>query len=151
MIIAQHTLETTALSKNIWALWVDASGYKKWDERTEWAKLKGEFKVGTRGELKPKGGFSAVFTITEMKTGRSFTYLTPLPFARLQFHHAMEPTDMGTRLTHRIEVKGPLAWVWARVLGPKARAHLPVAMRKLARLAEQPSIVEQSGPAVVPK
>lgn len=151
MIITQHTLETTALPENIWALWADVPGYKEWDEAIVWAKLKGEFKVGTRGELKPKGGFSAVFTITEMKTGRSFTYLTPLPFARLQFHHAMEPTDMGTRLTHRIEVKGPLAWVWARVLGPKARAHLPVAMRKLARLAERPSIVEQSGPAVVPK
>ena len=102
------------------------------------AKLKGEFKVGTRGELKPKGGFSAVFTITEMEEGRAFSDATQLPFAKLCFHHRMEPTDMGTRLTHRIEVNGPLAWIWARILGSKMRSGLPIAMRKLARLAEHP-------------
>ena len=49
MLIAQHTLETTALPENIWALWIDASGYNEWDDRIEWAKLNGEFKVGASG------------------------------------------------------------------------------------------------------
>ena len=151
MIITQHTLETTAVPGNIWALWADIPGYKEWDDGIEWAKLNGGFKVGTSGELKPSRGRPAVFTITEMVEGRSFSDLTTLPFARLRFHHSMEPTDMGTRLTHRIEVEGPFAWIWAQVLRSAFRANLPAAMRKLARLAEQPSIVEQSGPAVVPK
>ncbi len=138
MIITQHTLETTALPENIWALWADVPGYKEWDEAIVWAKLKGEFKVGASGKLKPNGGHTAAFTITEMEEGRSFSYVTLLPFARLQFHHAMESTDMGTRLTHRIEVKGPFAWVWAQVLRSALRTNIPAAMRKLARLAEQP-------------
>ncbi|MBL0313612.1 MAG: SRPBCC family protein [Holophagaceae bacterium] len=138
MIITQHTLETTALPGNIWTLWMDVPGYKDWDEGIEWAKLGGEFKVGASGELKPTGGRVAVFTITEMVEGHSFSDSTPLPFAQLRFHHALEPTAMGTRLTHRIEVEGPLAWIWAQVLRPAFRANLPASMRKLARLAEGP-------------
>ena len=141
MILAQHTLETTALPENIWALWADVSSYKEWDDGIEWSKLNGEFNVGAHGELKPNGGRPTVFTIVEMLEGRSFTDLTPLTLGRLRFHHSMEPTDMGTRLTHRIEVEGPLAWIWAQVLKTVFQASLPAAMRKLARLAEKPGSV----------
>lgn len=136
MILAQHTLETTARPENIWTRWADPSTYKDWDDGVEWAKLGGGFNVGTIGELKPMGGPAAEFLITALEDGRSFSDLTRLPFARLRFHHSLEPTDMGTRFTHRIEVEGPLAWVWASLLGSKLKAGLPIAMRKLARLAE---------------
>jgi len=149
MLIAQHTLETTALPENIWALWMDVPGYSGWDDGIEWAKLSGEFKVGASGELKPRGGRAAVFTITELVEGRSFSDLTKLPFARLRFRHSMEPTDMGTRMTHRIEVEGPLTWIWVQVLQPSFQASLPAAMRKLARLAEKPGTTGQRGPGVV--
>lgn len=138
MIITQHTLETTAIPENIWALWADVSSYQEWDGGIESAKLNGAFKVGSSGELKPAAGRPAAFTITEMVEGRSFSCLAPLPFGRLRFHHWMEPTSMGTRLTHRIEVEGPFAWIWARALGKAFRANLPASMRKLARLAERP-------------
>ncbi len=138
MILAQHTLETTALPENIWTLWADVSGYKEWDDGIEWAKLNGEFKVGASGELKPTRGRSAVFTITELVVGRSFSYFTPLPFARLRFQHWMVPTNMGTRLTHSIEVEGPFAWIWAGMLRPIFRPNIAAATRKLARLAERP-------------
>ncbi len=149
MIIAQHTLETTALPGNIWALWADVSGYSEWDDGIEWAKLSGEFKVGASGELKPKDGRIATFTITGMEAGRSFSDLTPLPFARLRFQHSLEPTAMGTKVTHRIEVEGPLAWIWAQVLRPAFRGSLPAAMRKLARLAEKPGTAGPPEPGVV--
>lgn len=138
MIIAQHTLETTATPENIWALWADVARYPEWDGGTEWARLDGGFKAGNHGELKPVGGRAAAFTITEMVEGRSFSDLIGLPFARLRFHHSMEPTGMGARLTHRIEVEGLLAWIWARRLGPAFQTDLPASMRKLARLAERP-------------
>ncbi len=138
MIVAQHTLETTARPEAIWARWTDTSTYAEWDETVEWAKLEGDFKVGTRGELKTRTGSPMAFTLTDLAEGHSFSDLTRLPFADLRFHHSLETTGMGTRLTHRIEVQGPLAWIWARVLGPKMRAELPIAMRKLARLAEHP-------------
>jgi hypothetical protein len=56
------------------------------------------------------------------------------------FHHSMEPSTMGTRLVHRIELEGPLAWIWGRALGSVLRANLPAAMRKLAQLAEPPML-----------
>ena len=138
MIIARHTLETTALPENIWSLWADVQGYKAWNLGIEWATLNGDFKVGANGQLKPREGRLTSFTLTEVAEGRSFSVLAPLPFARLLMRHSMEPTDMGTRLTHRIEVEGPLAWLWGRVAAPAFRASLPPAMRKLARLAERP-------------
>ena len=138
MIIAQHTLETTALPSNVWARWADPSSWPEWEEGVEWARLDGEFKVGGRGELKPKGASPAQFTITSLEEGRAFSDQTPLPFARLRFSHRLDATDMGTRFTHVIDVEGPFAWIWASILGPKLRAGLPDAVRKLARLAEHP-------------
>lgn len=140
MILAQHTLETTALPENIWTLWADVPGYKDWDGGIEWGRLEGGFTLGARGEIKPHGGRVAAFTITGLEEGRSFSTLTLLPFAKLRFHHSMEPTSMGTKLAHRIEVEGPCSWIWAGVLGSAMRANLPAAMRKLARLAEQPAL-----------
>lgn len=138
MIIAQHTLETTALPEAIWSLWADPASYSTWDRGLEWARLNGAFKLGATGTMKPSGGSVSGFTISELVEGRSFVLLAPLPFARLRFIHSMEPTHMGTRLTHRIEVEGPLAWIWGRLLRSALAANLATATRKLAQLAERP-------------
>ena len=136
MILAQHTLETTALPENVWARWADVASYPEWDEGVESARLDGEFKVGACGVIKPKGGRPASFKITEVEEFRTFADQTLLLFARLRFSHKLEATDMGTRFTHVIQAEGPLAWVWSLILSPKLKTGLSPAMRKLARLAE---------------
>lgn len=146
MILARHTLETTATPEQIWVLWVDVPGYGRWDDSIEWARLASGFQVGATGELQPREGRRTAFTIVALEEGRSFSCLASLPFAQLRFTHSMEPTEMGTRLTHGIELSGALAWVWGRVLGPVCRSNLPIAMRKLARLAEQPAAFTRGNP-----
>lgn len=138
MILAQHTLETTARPENIWARWADPSTYPEWNDAVEWARLDGEFRAGSLGELKTHSGSPMAFTLTDVEEGRAYSDLTRLPFARLRFIHRLETTEMGTRLSHRIEVEGPLAWIWGLILRSKMKAALPIAMRKLARLAEHP-------------
>ena len=42
---------------------------------------------------------------------------------------------MGTRLTHRIEISGPLSWLYGWSLGRRLKEDLAPSMRRLARLA----------------
>ncbi len=134
---AQHTIETTTQPESIWRRWADVPGWPEWDEGLEWATLQGPLAVGSSGVLKCRGGERLPFRVVELVEGRSFTCAgRTLLGTNLSFVHRLEPTDLGTRLTHRVEARGPLAWLVGLTLGRRLRESLPRAARKLARVAE---------------
>lgn len=47
-----------------------------------------------------------------------------------------ETVAVGTRLTNTIYIEGRLAWLWRRVLGPRAERALPGAQEKIVALGE---------------
>jgi len=131
----EHTLETTTEPEAIWLRWKDVDGWPDWDEGLEWARLLGPLKPGSLGSLKRKGGLSQRFTIEEVQEGRSFTCIGKWLLTRMRLVHHVEPSELGSRITHRIEVEGPMAW-WLRLtLARRIRETLAPAVRKLARIA----------------
>jgi hypothetical protein len=52
------------------------------------------------------------------------------------FSHEVTPDVSGTRITHRVEISGPLAGLFARLLGPNLKQGLPEAVNGLVRMAE---------------
>ena len=134
---AQHTLETTTRPESIWRCWMDVQGWPDWDEGLEWATLQGPPGVGVAGVIKRRGGERLSFRVVEFVEGRSFTCSGRTLGTSLLFMHRLEPTDLGTRLTHRVEARGPLAWLLGLTLGRRLRDSLPRAARKLAHLAEK--------------
>ena len=134
---AQHTLETTTPPESIWRCWTDVPGWPDWDDGLEWATLQGPLAVGASGVLKCRGGERVSFRVTEFIEGRSFTCLGRQLGADVTFVHRLEPSSLGTRLTHRVEARGPLAWFLRLTLGRRLRESLPRAARKLAHLAEK--------------
>jgi len=131
----EHTLETTTEPEAIWLRWKDVDGWPDWDEGLEWARLLGPLKPGSSGSLKRKGSISQRFTVEEVQEGRGFTCLGKWLLTRMRLVHTVEPSKLGSRVTHRIEVEGPMAW-WLRLtLARRIRETLAPAMRKLARIA----------------
>jgi hypothetical protein len=49
--------------------------------------------------------------------------------------HELEPIEGGVRLVNTIYIRGPLARLWASVLGPQAKRGLPGWQRRAAELA----------------
>lgn len=130
-----HTVTTTAPPEAIWALWSDARTWKDWDTGLKDAALDGVFDVGARGTIKPLSGGSANFEITAVDPGRSYTFETALPGAKLVITRTIVSTA-PTTFRHDVAFKGATAGVMAGQMGAGFRADLPVAMDKLARLAE---------------
>ena len=131
----EHTLETTTEPEAIWLRWKDVDGWPDWDEGLEWSRLLGPLKPGSSGSLKRKGGLRQRFIVEEVQEGRGFTCMGKWLLTHMRLVHTVEPSQLGSRVTHRIEVEGPMAW-WLRLtMASRIRETLAPAVRKLARIA----------------
>ena len=101
---------TQASPEAIWTLWADVGNWKEWDPGVEDTSIGGPFAEGTRYELKPKGGPKVTSVLTEVRPGEDFSDHTRLPLTNLDFSHEVERVGEETRLTHRVEISGPLAF-----------------------------------------
>jgi Polyketide cyclase / dehydrase and lipid transport len=128
---------TQASPEAIWTLWADVGNWKEWDPGVEDSSIGGPFAEGTHYELKPKGGPAVTSVLTEVRPGEEFSDHTRLPLANLDFSHEVERVGKETRVTHRVEISGPLAFVFASLMGRGMERGLPETMRNLARLAEE--------------
>ena len=134
---AQHTLETTTRPESIWRCWTNVQGWPEWDESLQSAALQGPVQIGTPGLLTWRRGGRIVFRVTEFVEGRRLACSGRVLGTELLFRYSLEPSELGTRLTHSVEARGLLAPILAMTLGHRLKENLPLAARKLARLAER--------------
>jgi len=132
---AEHTLDTSADPQEVWRRLEEVSTWPEWDAGVAWAELAGPFKDGTQGRMKVRGEGTLTFRLARVKVNQSFTALVRLPLAVVRHTHDQEPSTMGTRMTHRVEITGLLSWLYAMTRGRKLREGLAPSMRCLARMA----------------
>jgi len=132
---AEHTLQTTTEPEAIWRSWTEVSRWPEWDEGLEWARIDGPLAVGSLCTLKHQNWGTMVFRVVAMQEGKGFTCARHGFLADLTIQHHCEPSEMGSRVTQRVEARGFLAWWLHITLGRRLRESLPKAVRKLARVA----------------
>jgi hypothetical protein len=134
---AEHRTEVVAEAA-IWAhAYADASAWPEWNPEIAAARLDGPLALGARARIRFRTGARMTFTVTEFSEGRLFTDEARLPGARMAHRHelAPEPAGAGTLLTNTISIDGPLAPLWARLLGRRAAAALPASQCAIVELA----------------
>jgi hypothetical protein len=132
-----------AQPEHVWPFYADTSRWLEWDHELSDVKLEGPFAAGTKGALKPKDGPRTRFVLSAVEPLKGFSDTSFLPLASMDFEHKLEPVAEGTRLTHIVTIRGPLTFVWRRVIGRKIAAQLPTAMQTLAQLATQAALNEK--------
>lgn len=134
MTLIQHVLETSASPAEVWKLWSEVEGWPSWQDGLHGARLEGPLKAGTRGRLKVPGG-SRRFRVLAVEEGTRLCWEVRGFLRRATVEYLLEPTEMGCRITHRIEIVGLGVWMdpWFRQ-GRISRA-LPEGVRRLARTA----------------
>jgi hypothetical protein len=114
----EHSADSRADSEAIWRRYTDVEHWSEWSRRgVQWSRLDGPFEVGTTGTSKAPGTRPLKFELAAVEPGRLFASEAKLPGAKLRFEHSLSPKEQGCRITHRVELDGPLAsvyWTLAR-------------------------------------
>lgn len=136
MLIIKHTLETKASAAAIWQIWQDVSNWNSWDHGLEFSQIDGPFEAGTTGTLKPKGGPLVRTKLTKVIPMSCFVDEAKLPLAKILVSHFLTEVEGKWFVTHQIEMKGPLAFFFAFVIGRQMKKNLPDEMRGMVKKAE---------------
>jgi uncharacterized membrane protein len=107
--------------ERVWSVVVDVD---RWPERvptvTSVERLdEGPLVVGSRTRLQQPRLPTAVWTVTELTPGRSFTWESSSPGVTVTASHVVEPHPEGAQLTLAVDVSGPLSrmgWLMTRSL-----------------------------------
>ncbi len=132
-----RTQETKARPEAIWHRWEMVEHWPEEDNNLEWARLEGEFVVGSKITMKPKGSPKSSVVIKEMIVGKSYTTEGKIPFGKLIISHKVEKlTEKHAAFTHTLTLTGPLRKLFVRLFAQKLANDLPEKMQNIARLAE---------------
>lgn len=137
MLIIKHTVETKALPENIWEIWKDVHNWNTWDHGIEYSTLNGPFQTGTTGTLKPKDGPLVHTKLTHVEPFKMFVDESKLPLGRIIVSHYLNISNEVTQVTHLIEMKGPLAFLYAFIIGRTMKKNLPLEMKAMVEKAEK--------------
>jgi hypothetical protein len=103
-------------SVQVWDVWTDINQWTAWQGDLDAAKLEGEFKVGNTFLLQPKGGPRVNIELLVVEPGRKFTDLTRFPLAQMEGCHEFVETPKGLEIRTTMSVRGPLAFVWRKLV-----------------------------------
>jgi hypothetical protein len=131
-----YTLSTTADKETFWRVWTDVKNWPAWDTPLKEAKLEGSFQQGSQGNVVTAQGQRSHFTITECKPLQSYAFTTHLPGAKLNVWRYFSG---DSAFTHHVTFSGPLASLFAALLGRGFMKALPPVMENLKRIAEDAS------------
>lgn len=135
-----HTWEKTYQNvgkQAIWQLWADINNWPKWHDDLEYCQLHGKFEKGSFFTLKPKNMRGVNIEITDIQPGLAFTDCTTFWGAKMYDTHSMVETDNGITIKNEMRVKGPMSWLWVKLVARYVASTIPnetEALVKLARL-----------------
>ncbi len=116
--------------------WIDHSTWGEWSPDTDWVRVDGAVALGATGVIKPTGGPKTRFSISALETNLEYTDTSYLPGARLVFQHLVAATPQGCELEVHVSVSGPLARVWAKIMGAGFRESTQADLDRLVGLVE---------------
>jgi uncharacterized membrane protein len=134
----QHTVTIAAPPERVWAMIVDV---ERWPERMPTVDSverldAGPLAVGSRTRLAQPRMPTAVWTVTELADGSSYTWESRSPGATVTAAHIVEPHADGSRLTLALTVSGPMAGIGWLLSRSKARRYVETEAATLKSLAE---------------
>lgn len=137
--IATASANSTSPPSAFYARWIDHQTWPQWDTDTEWVRFNEPVAPGAHGVLKPRGGPKTRFTIAVLDLDKEYTDVSSMLGATLRFQHlAAASTERPelTELAARVTLTGPLARLWALILGKDFAESVPASLNRLIELVE---------------
>ncbi len=134
----RHTVTIAAPPERVWSVVVDVD---RWPERIPTVDAverldAGPLVVGSRTRLQQPRLPTAVWTVTELTQGSSFTWVSRSPGVTVTASHLVEPHPDGSRLTLAVDVSGPIAWMGWLMTRSLTRRYVETEAASMKRAAE---------------
>ena len=127
---------STVPASGFFARWIDHDSWGEWSPDTDWVRVNGPVALGATGVIKPTGGPKTRFSISALEPDHEYTDTSFLPGAKLVFQHLVSEESGVTTLDVAVSMNGPLAWLWARVMGSGFRESTQADLDRLVALVE---------------
>lgn len=132
-------IEIAAPPQRVWAVTTDVERWPEWTASVLSVRRldDGRFRVGSRARVRQPKFLPAVWQVTELEDGRSFTWVTRSPGLRAAGHHRVEPISGGSRATLSVTYSGALGGLVARLLGKTTERFLSLEATGLKKRSEE--------------
>jgi Polyketide cyclase / dehydrase and lipid transport len=138
MWTAEHSIETSASAEEIWRVWSDVSTWPDWNGDIERIEISGPFAEGSTISMTPVGQDTVELRIAEASEPTLFVDEADLGEIVVRTIHRVDPlADDCSRITYRMEIRGPAANTLGAELGPQISGDFPDVLSALADRAEQ--------------
>ena len=132
-----YETETAVSAEKLFRAKTDIARWPDWDSELEATSFDAPLRAGSPFMLKPKGGPKVAMRIEQVEEPRRFVDLAFLPLATMRTSTELLPCAAGTRIRVVIEVLGPLAFLWDRIVARKLAADCEHQTKRFIAAAEQ--------------
>jgi uncharacterized membrane protein len=135
----ETSIDIAAPADVVWSVMSDAERWHEWTPSvTSIRLLDGRpLRVGHRALIRQPKFPPALWKVTALDDGRSFTWKSGAPLMRVFARHSVEPTPQGCRATLRLDYSGPLGRLLARMTRDITNRYLHLEASGLKRRSEE--------------
>lgn len=133
------TIDIEAVPDRVWTVVCDVERWPEWTPSvTHIERLDaGPLAVGSRARVRQPRLAPAVWEVTALDEGRSFTWVTRAPGVLVSAYHGVAPRADGARATLTLEMSGPFGSLLAWLLRGLNRRYLGLEAQGLKRRSEE--------------
>ena len=134
------TVDISASPQRVWEVMSDIDRWHEWTPSiTRITRLRGApFAVGTRALGRQPKFPPAIWKITSIEPGRSFTWVSGAPGLRVVARHSVEPAPVGARAALSVEISGLFDGLWSRMTRTLTEKYLALEAAGLKARSENP-------------
>ena len=134
----QVSVDIAAPPGVVWSVMADVERWHEWTPSVKDIRRldRGPFRVGSRALVRQPRFPPALWKVTALDAGRSFTWRSGMPGMRVHAHHSVEPIEGGARATLRLHYEGALGRLMGRMTQAITNRYLGVEAAGLKRRSE---------------
>ena len=123
----------------VWSVMTDVERWPEWTASVVSVRRleKGKFGVGSRARIRQPRFLPAVWEVTKLNEGRSFTWVMRSPGLRAEGYHAVQRSGTGSRAALSVKYDGPLGGFVARLLAKTTHRFLELEAAGLKNRSER--------------
>jgi uncharacterized protein YndB with AHSA1/START domain len=135
------SIDIAAPAERVWQVMSDVDRWHEWTPSVTSIKRLGggEFVVGSHLVIRQPKFPPALWTLTAIEPGRSFSWISRAPGMRVVARHSVEPTASGSRATLSLDLQGVFGGLFGRMTKEITERYLVFESTGLKARSENPA------------